>query len=276
MGKTLRNWMLGWGALLGLASGAAAQIGAPELPDVDWTQKLGAQVPLETEFLDLDDRTIELGDLLSDRPALLALVYFECPMLCDLVMNGLVSSMRSLSFDAGDEFEVIVISIDPDETADMARSQHEGYTERYGREGSETGWHFLRGSKQAIDAVADSVGYRYTYVPETDEYAHPAGISVLTPDGQVARILYGNEFGSRDLKFSLIEAGQGSIGSPMEKIILRCFHYDPSRGEYGFAIMGALRVTGIALVAFMAFIIIRAIRRGTPVLSPNAGGVGQP
>ena len=262
---------------LGLALGStgSAQIGGPKLPEVDWTQNLGAELPLETRFLDLENRSVSMGELMGERPAILALVYFECPMLCDLVMNGLISSMRSLSFDAGDEFDVFVLSINPEETAELARSQSDGYLKRYGREGTEGAWHFLRGDKPAIDAVASSVGYKYTYVRETGEFAHPAGITILTPEGRVARILYGNEFSSRDLKFSLMEAAGGTIGSPMDKIILRCFHYDPSRGEYGFAIMRTLQISGSALVAFMVFIIVRMIRRGNPILTPDAGGAGQ-
>jgi len=275
MKSALQTLILAGSLSLGLCSLSSAQIGAPELPEVDWTQNLGAQLPLETSFLDLEDRPVKLGDLLRERPAILALVYFECPMLCDLVMNGLVSSMRSLSFDAGDEFDVFVISIDPEESAELARTQRDGYVERYGREGSQDAWHFLRGEESAIDAVADSVGYQYTYVKETGEFAHPAGITILTPGGQVARILYGNQFGSRDLKFSLMEAAGGTIGSPMDKIILRCFHYDPSRGEYGFAIMRSLQISGSALVAFLVFIIVRMVRRGTPTLTPDAGGAGQ-
>ena len=273
--RLLKNpLLLAGAALLASAGLAQAQIGAPKLPEVDWTQNLGFDVPMDTRFIDLDEKSVRLADVVGERPVILALVYFECPMLCDLVMNGLLSSMRSLSFDAGDEFDVVVLSINPEESSELARTQRDGYLDRYGREGSEQGWHFLRGDKASIDAVAEAVGYVYTYVQETGEYAHPAGLAILTPQGKVARILYGNEFSSRDLKFSLMEAAGGTIGSPIDKIILRCFHYDPSKGVYGLAIMSALQITGSALVAFMVFIIVRMIRRGAPPLTPDAGGAG--
>ncbi len=271
MKPLLRRFLFAPLALMAMAVAVDAQIGAPGLPEVDWLQNLGEQVPLETTFLDLDDQPVALSEIFQDRPVVLALVYFECPMLCDLVMNGMLSSLRSIAFNAGEEFDVVVLSINPEETAELARSQRDGYVDRYGREGGAAGWHFLRGDKPSIDAVTEAVGYQYTYVRETGEFAHPAGITILTPKGEVARILYGSEFPARDLKFSLMDASGGAIGSPVEKIILRCFHYDPSHGVYGFAIMTFLQVTGSALVVFLAFIVIRMIRRGNPAPAPSAG-----
>jgi protein SCO1/2 len=256
-------------ALLGAVSAApAAQLTAPVLPaeiaSVDWAQKLGAQVPLDARFTlatEEGSRDVALGELVHDVPVVLALVYYECPMLCNLVLEGLVRGLRALDLEVGSEFDVVVLGIDPGESVELARAARASLLEEYGREASAGGWHVLLGSEASIDAVAGAVGFDYVYVPETDEYSHAAGICVLTPDGVLSRIFYGTEFAPRDLKFGLMEASDGAIGSPIEKVVLRCFLYDPARGQYGFAVMGALRVTGVATVALLILFIVRTVRR---------------
>lgn len=245
-----------------VASGAArAQAPGVALPEVSWEQRLGEQVPREARFLDEQGRAISLGELFGERPVVLALVYYECPMLCNLVLDGLVRSLRALSFDAGRDFDVVAISIDPGETTALARRQHDGWLERYGRAGADAGWHFLTGDESTIAAVAGAVGFGYTYVPLTDEYAHAAGITILLPSGKVSRVLYGVEFAPRDVRLALVEAGEGTIGTPVDQVLLRCFHYDPARGRYGLAILSLLRVAGIGTVLVLGVLVTRMLRR---------------
>ncbi len=243
-----------------LASSADAQLVEAPLPGVDWAQNLGADLPRDARFTLSDGTDVAFGDLFTDKPVVLALVYYECPMLCNLVLTGLVGSMKGMSLTASEEYDVIVLSIDPGESVELAAEQKAGWVERYGR-GTADGWHFLVGDETNIARVADAVGFEYSYVPSTDEYAHSAGIGVLTPEARLARILYGIEFAPRDLKFSLMEASGGNVGSPIEKLILRCFSYDPTHGKYGFAILSTLRGLSIATVVGLLLFVFTAVRR---------------
>jgi len=239
---------------------ADAQLNTPPLPHVDWAQKLGAQVPMDTLVTDSTGVERRFGELSPEHPAILALVYYDCPMLCNLVLSGLVAGLRGLGIEVGTEYDVIVLSIDPNETVELAASKKTGWVEKYGH-GTGHGWHFLVGSKDSIHAIADAVGFEYTYLPSTDEYAHAAGICVLTAGGKLSRIFYGTEFAPRDLKFGLMEASEGSIGNPIERIILRCFHYDPLKGTYGFAAMTAIRILGGLTVLAITVAIVTVLRR---------------
>jgi len=247
-------------ALLLVGGHAGAQLVEAPLPSVDWRQELGAEVPLDARFTRSDGRDVRVSDLLDGRPAVLALVYHECPMLCNLVLSGLVASLKGMSLEVGDEFDVVVLSIDPSETAELAGARRAGWIERYGK-GDGDGWHFLVGDETNVRTVADAVGFEYALVPGTDEYAHAAGLCVLTPGGVVSRIFYGTEFAPRDLKFSLMEASDGTIGTPIEKFVLRCFTYDPARGVYGFAILRALRAGGILTLLVLLAFVVTALRR---------------
>ena len=255
-------------ALVGLlwlgtsATHVSAQVlGGPEPPEVDWTVKLGAQVPLDARFADHEGREVRFGELLGERPVILALVYYECPMLCDMVLNGLVRCLRAVALDVGRDFDVIAISVDPHETHELASAKRAAYAEEYGRAGALDGFRFLVGSEASIAAVSEAVGFEFVYVPEIDEYAHAAGITVLTPAGRVANYFYGVEFAPRDVRLGLVDAGGGAIGSVVDKFILRCFHYDPTKGRYGFAIMTTIRVLGLLTVAAIAVLIARAVLR---------------
>ncbi len=258
-----------------LAAPVAAQFGAaPEPPRIDWEQRPGAQLPWRERFTDQDGRDLSLAQCFAGRPVVLALVYYECPMLCDLVFEGLVESLRALDFEPGRDFDVLALSIDPRETAGLARAKRDSCLERYGRGGE--GWRFLVGEEAAIRSVAEAVGFGYSYVPERDEWAHAAGITVVTGEGAVSRVLYGVEFAPRDLRFALIEAAQGRIGTPVDKFLLLCFHYDPAQGRYGFAILSAVRGLGAATVLLLGLLIARWIRRerlgapGSSLASPPA------
>ena len=253
---------LAWlGTVAPLSTGAEppAQLGGPPLPEVRWEQRLGARVPLEARFRREDGTEAALRDFLGERPVVLALVYYRCPMLCNFVLDGLVRGLRGTSLDAGQDFDVLVVSIDPTEAPELAREKRDAYVEEYGR--GSAGWSFLVGDEREIRLLADAVGFTYTHVPETGEYAHPAGLSILTPAGELSRVLFGSDFAPRDLKLALVEAGGGKIGSPVDALLLRCFHYDPTKGRYGFAILSVLRAAGIATVVLMGALVTRMLLR---------------
>ena len=207
------------------ASPASAQImGGPQPPEVAWTQALGAELPLGARFTDHDGRAVTLDECLGERPVVLAFVYYECPMLCGLVLEGLVSALRAVEFTTGADFDVLVLSIDPDETSALAAAKRASVLAAYGLEPEEaaaSAWRFLVGAESEIRAVTGAAGFAYSYIPERDEWAHGAGITVLAPGGVVSRVLFGVEFAPRDLRFALIEASAGKIGTPLDQVLLR-------------------------------------------------------
>jgi protein SCO1/2 len=241
--------------------GTASQTQLPILKEVGLDQKLNAQVPLELTFTDETGHEVTLGSLMGTRPVVLALVYYECPMLCTEVLNGLVASAETLSFDAGKQFDIIAVSFDPGETPSLAAQKKAQYVKRYGRPGAEAGMHFLTGRQQAIEALTNAVGFRYKYDPSTDQFAHIATLTILTPQGRVSRYLEGIEYAGRDLKLALVEAADGQIGTPVDRALLFCYHYDPETGKYGLAIMNLVRLGGIATVAGVASFILFNLRR---------------
>ncbi len=192
---------------------------------------------------------------------ILALVYYECPMLCTQVLNGLVGSLEALKFTAAQEFEVLVVSFDPGETPALAADRKKTFLRRYGRPGVEGSVHFLTGREASIKTLADAVGFRYAYDRETDQYAHPAAITVLTPDARVSRYLYGIDFAPRDLRLALVEAAGGRIGTAFDQALLFCFHYDPETGKYGFVIMNVVRLAAGATVLVLGASIVFSLRR---------------
>jgi protein SCO1/2 len=204
---------------------------------------------------------VTLGSLFGHRPVVLALVYYECPMLCTEVLNGLVSALQTISFNAGNEFDIVVVSFDPGETPALAAQKKALYVKRYGRPGAETGMHFLTGREDAIHALTSAVGFKYQYDPSTDQFAHTAVLTVLTPAGRVSRYLYGIEYQPRNLRLALVEAADGKIGTPVDKALLYCYHYDPETGKYGLAIMNLVRLGGIMTVAAAVSFIVLNLRR---------------
>ncbi len=203
------------------------------LEGVGIDEKLDTQLPLDLTFTDTKGKEVRLGDLfVGDRPILLSLNYSDCPMLCQLQLNGLLDGLRELSWDAGDQFEICSVSINPLETPQRARQVKQRYVKSYGRPNTAEGWHFLTGDQRSIERLADAVGFRYKYVPEREEYAHSAAIMVCTPDGRVSRYLYGVLYPAQTLKLALVEAGEGKVGSTLDRVLLYCFHYDESSGRY--------------------------------------------
>jgi protein SCO1/2 len=233
----------------------------PVLQQVDFEQRLGTQVPLDLPFRDETGRTVRLGEYFQGKPVVLTLSYYECPMLCTLVLNGLTSALRALRFDLGKEFVAINVSFNPRETPELAAAKKATYLKEYRRPGSEAGWHFLTGDEESIRRLTDSVGFRYAWDERSQQYAHATGLVVLTPGGQIARYFYGVEFSPRDLRFGLIEAAEGKIGSPVDKLLLYCFHYDPSTGRYSALALNSIRIGGVLTVAALISFIVVMLRR---------------
>jgi protein SCO1/2 len=243
------------------APGLPAGVRPEALRDVGFDQRLDESIPLDLTFRDEAGRPVTLGSLFRGRPVILNLAYYRCPMLCTLVLNGLLSSMRALPFDVGKEFDVLTVSFDPEDTPEQATQKKATYLGEYRRPGADAGWHFLTGDAASIEALARAVGFRYHYDPDRKEFAHAAGIAVLTPAGRIARYFFGVEFSPRDLKFGLMEAAEGHIGSPIDQLLLFCFHYDPSSGRYTTAVLTVVRAGGVLTLLILAAFIAWAVRR---------------
>ncbi|MDQ3750299.1 MAG: SCO family protein [Acidobacteriota bacterium] len=223
----------------------------PILKSVGIEQKLNEQLPLAAEFKDENGNVVKLGDYFGkEKPVILALVYYECPMLCNEVLNGLTGSLKGISFDAGREFEVVAISFDAreNEKPDLAKNKKASYLNRYGRPGAENGWHFLTGTQSEIDRVTQAVGFNYQFDEATNQFAHAGGVMIITPAGKISRYLYGIDYAPKDLKFSLMDSAEGKIGNPAEQLYLYCFHYNPATGKYGLEILSVLRLMAIATI----------------------------
>jgi protein SCO1/2 len=227
---------------------------SPLLRSVGIDQKMGANVPLDLPFVDESGRDVMLRQYFG-KPVILALVYYQCPSLCNMVLNGVLSAVKNLSLTAGNQFNVVAVSFDPRETPDMARTKKQTYMKDYGRAGAEQGWHFLTGSEKSSVQLANAVGFHFAYDAMTNQYAHPSAILILTPEGQVARYFYGINYPARDVRLGLDEASENHIASPVDQVLLYCYHYDPSNGKYGMVIMNVLRLGGLltlgSLVTFM-------------------------
>jgi len=248
-------------AAAAVASAQPAQERPPVLRDVGYDQRLGERVSLDLVFRDESGRGLRLRDLFRGRPVVLSLVYYQCPMLCTLTLNGLASALSVLTFDVGREFDVVTVSFEPKETPALATARKKAELERYRRPAAEAGWHFLTGAPGSIDGLTRAVGFRYAWDAETRQYAHPAGLVVLTPDGRIARYMYGVEYAPRDLRLALVEASQGRIGNPIDSVLLYCFRYDPTRGRYAASVLGMVRLGGILTVLALGSFVLLSLRR---------------
>lgn len=239
------------------SSGAPAGQKPAILNNVGLDQKLNNALPLDATFRDERGNPVILRQFFNGRPAILTLVYYQCPMLCTEVLNGLSSAISPLKFSVGRDYQIVTISIDPTETPAMAEAKKEKYIQRYGRPGADQGWHFLTGDKQNIDAVANAVGFRYAYDASIKQFAHPSTIMVVTSDGKVAQYYTGIEYEPKDLRLALVEASQNKIGNVVDRALLFCYHYDPTQGRYTPKVMmvvragGALTVLGMVLMVGM-------------------------
>jgi protein SCO1 len=278
------GWCAAVACLLVFAGAACGQAGQGIVPWVERTkprpdllkkvaleQRLNAQVPLDLVFRDEHGHPVPLGTYFGKRPVVLSLAYYECPMLCTLALNGQLRAFRSLDFSVGREFEVVVVSINPKETPALAAAKKATYLSSYRRSGAGNGWHFLTGTEPSIRALADAVGYKYEYDPESKQYAHPTGLMVITPEGRIAAYQYGVEYSARDLRLALVGASDEKIGSPVAEVVLYCFHYDPATGKYSLAILKLVRVgAALTILALLAFFLIASRRHRAVPLKAEA------
>jgi protein SCO1 len=225
------------------------------LEDVGLDQKLGSQVPLDLTFRDENGKPTPLQNYFGQKPVILTLVYYQCPMLCTQVLNGLLHTLKELPMDVGKQFNVVTISIDPRDKPVLATAKQMMYASLYGRPGALEGWHFLTGDEPEIKRLASAVGFRYAYDPESGQFAHASGIMVLSPEGRLSRYFYGIQYPSRDLRLGLVEASAGKIGSPIDQILLFCYHYDPVTGKYGLVITNVIRAAGLLTVLVLGALI---------------------
>ena len=236
-------------------AGVLAQIG------ID--QKLNAPIPMNLLFRDESGADVRIGEFFHGKPVILSLVYYECPMLCSMTLNGLVKSLRPLAFTVGNEFEVLTVSFDPHERPELAAAKKSGYLQDYGRPRADSGWHFLTGSADSIHGLTDAVGYRYQWDEYTKQWAHVSAILVLTPEGRVSQYLYGIEFSARDVRLSLVQASQNKIGTLVDRVLLYCYHYNPETGRYGLVIMSMVRMASLATLAALVLFVAISVRRET-------------
>lgn len=250
-------------ASLSLTGEVRAQ-SAPPLPDVGIDQRLNNQVPLDLTFRDESGREVRLREYFTAKPVILTPVYYSCPMLCTQVLNSLTESLSDLRFNVGREFTVVTVSFDPRETPQAAAAKKELYLRRYGRGGAEAGWHFLTGDEESIKQLMEAVGFRYRFDPETNQFAHASGIMVLTPEGRVARYFYGIGYSPRDLRLGLVEASANKIGTPVDQVLLLCYHYDPLTGRYSRVTMSFVRLGGALTLLALAMLVFWMLRQERP------------
>ena len=232
------------------------------LDQVGLDQRLNQQVPLDLAFNDETGQPVQLQQYFGQKPVILMLVYYQCPMLCTQVLNGFTGAMNGIvRFNIGREFNVVTVSIDPRDKPQDAAAAKERYLKRYRRAGAAEGWHFLTGKKDQIDALAQALGFKYAWDPEIKQYAHASGIMLLTPDGHIAQYYYGIEYAPRDLQFGIIEASKGRIGNFVDQVLLYCYHYDPARGKYGAVILNILRLTALVTVLVLGGFMFIMFRR---------------
>ena len=224
-------------------------------------QRLNSRVPLDLPFVDESGRSVKLGEFFGKRPVILALVYYECPMLCTQVLNGLVAALGVMNFEAGREFDVVAVSFNPKEGPGLASQKKANYLERYGRPHTAGGWHFLTGPEESIKKLTEAIGFRYEFDEKIQQFAHGAGIEVLTPHGTISKYFYGIEFSARDLRLGLIEASEERIGTAIDDFLLLCYHYDPATGKYGAAVLRMVRVGGALFVVGLLSFLTVSLRR---------------
>src|SRR2546423_3401022 len=231
------------------------------LKKVGIEQKLNSQIPLDATFRDESGREVKLGEYFrGGRPVVLTLVYYECPMLCNQTLNGLVGALEVVSFTPGREFEVVTVSFDPREGPELAAKKKETYLKRFRREGAEEGWHFLTGDKDSIERLAQATGFQYVWDEQSKQFAHASAIMVATPEGKLSHYFYGIEYSPKDLRLALVESSKGKIGSPVDALILYCYHYDPATGKFA-PVMAVLRAAGVLTVFGVVGLILYLRRR---------------
>jgi protein SCO1 len=291
------NLCILWVVLLLVVSSAFAQAGPPgpssplygarpesgnpstglptALRDVRIEQKLDQQLPLDLVFRDESGQQVKLGQYFGQKPVVLAFVYYECPMLCTQVLNGMVTSFRVLPFQIGKEFDVVTVSFDPRETNVLAAAKKKVYVDYLPekmRSDASSGWHFLTGDQANIEKLTDAVGFHYRYDEDTKQFAHASGIMLTTPAGKLSRYFYGVDYAARDLRLGLIESSANKIGSPVDQLLLYCYHYDPATGKYGAAVMKVMRVAGVITMLGIVAMLLLLKGRNPKVMRAKTGG----
>jgi protein SCO1/2 len=265
--------------LLGLCERGAAQTALPPiLRDIGIDQRLGEQVPLDLKFVDETGRPVVLGDYFGEKPVILVLAYYRCPMLCTQVLNGLVEGLREIPWTIGKEFRVVTVSFDPDETSQLAAAKKRTYVRTYAKADVTDGWRFLTGKQEAITRLTHAVGFRYAYDARSNQFAHAAGIAVLTPSGKISRYFFDVHYDAKGLMEGLREAAHNRSGSAIAQILLFCFHYDPAAGKYGVVIMRLIRVGGVLTVLGLGVFFVWLFRQDAARVPPGiepAGTVAQ-
>lgn len=266
----MKRWisltLLWWLSMLLLAPVTVLAQGSKSNPadGVAFEQRMGEQVPLDAVFIDEQGHEVRLGQFFrSGLPVVLVMSYYECPMLCSFVREGVLSALQQVPLTAGQDFQVVNISIDPLETPMMASGVKTLTLQRYARAGAEDGWHFLTGSEEQIRRVADTIGFKYVYDETIDQYAHAAGFVVLTPEGKTSRYFFGIEFNVSDVRLGIVEASSGKVGTPIDQFLLLCYQYNPITGQYTPAIMTILRIVGMLTVIGIITLIV-TLSRSTP------------
>jgi len=232
-----------------------------DLKEIGYDQHIGQQISPGLIFQESDRRQVAMGDLRNNKPTLLILGYYHCPMLCTLINDGLIEALQELRFNAGRDFNVISVSIDPHETPAVAAAKKREYVKRYGRPGAANGWFFLTGNEQTIAQLADEAGFRFKFDPISNEYPHPSGFLVLTPDGKISRYFFGVNFDPKELRGAIVAASNGQSGSVIRELLLLCSHYNPITGKYGAVVLEVLRGMGLVTVILLAWWIVRLSRR---------------
>jgi protein SCO1/2 len=245
------------------------------LKGVGIDQRLDAQIPLNLKFNDEAGRSVPLSTFFyAKKPVVFVLVYYRCPMLCSEILNGLAGALKAVTLNPGRDFEVVAVSFDPKDTPEIAAAKKKSYLHRYNRPNTANGWHFLSGDEANIKALTDAIGFHYSYDPVTDQFAHASAVMIATPEGKLSKYFYGVEYSARDLRLGLVDASANRIGTPVDQILLFCFHYDPATGKYGALTMTSLRVAGAAFaIVFGAFLFV-AFRRDARQGKLNARRVG--
>jgi protein SCO1 len=254
----------------------SAPTGLPAvLNEVGIDQKLNTQLPLELVFRNEKGEQVKLGDYFGKKPVIISLVYYECPMLCNQVLNGMISSFRTMNFAPGKEFDVVTVSFDSRENAGHAANKKKTYVDylpEAKRADAATGWHFLTGDDENIKQLTEAIGFRFRFDTATNQFAHASGIFVATPEGKLARYFYGIEYAPKDLRLGLVEASQNKIGSPMDKLMLYCYHYDPATGKYGATVINIIRLGGVITLIAVVGMFVWMRRRTGPRVGLRAGG----
>jgi protein SCO1 len=245
------------------------------LRGIGFDQHIDQAIPLDVPFRDESGRAVRIGDYFGARPVVLLFAYYDCPMLCTLVMNGLSTALNVLSLEPGRDFEIVTVSFNPHDTPQTAQAKKAIYIERYKHPGASQAWHFLTGDEPSIDRLTKAAGFRYAWDADTKQYAHPTGVIVLTPDGRLARYLFGIEYGPRDLRYALVEASAGQVGNAVDTLVLYCYHYDPLTGRYGLVIMRAVRVAALGTLLALGGFIFVMVRRERSAVSHQPSAISR-